>query len=219
MTTSRDYAPVLDRLLQREVSTMVEVAGVMTFAYDTQELMSGGIDDGEWRRDSDTVLGLGLNDSNGLAFPDDLSIPLTGVEVSWDGAVATTRILTALEILHDPLTLMPIGLMLTFDGSLPAAGTALTIQVETGGTMTVEQTTTRPVWAARRDYRGRDFLRVSETESLIGITSTRFIVRAEGPAWAIGDMFTDDKGNVQTVQGVGEIGRGRWLELLTQSTG
>ena len=78
----------------------------------------------------------------------------------------------------------------------------------------------RPVWAARRDFRGRDFLRVSETDNLIGITSTRFIVRAEGPAWAIGDTFTDDKGAAQTVQGVGEVGgRGRWLELLTQSTG
>ena len=75
------------------------------------------------------------------------------------------------------------------------------------------------VWAARRDYRGRDFLRGSETGSLIGITSTRFIVRAEGPAWAIGDTFTDDKGATQRVEGVGEIGRGRWLELLTQSTG
>ena len=75
------------------------------------------------------------------------------------------------------------------------------------------------VWAARRDYRGRDFLRGSETGSLITITSTRFVVRAEGPAWATGDIFTDDKGETQTVQGIGEIGRGRWLELLTLSTG
>ena len=75
------------------------------------------------------------------------------------------------------------------------------------------------VWAARRDYRGRDFLQVSETNSLIGITSTRFIVRAEGPAWSLQDLFIDDKGATQTVQGIGEIGRGRWLELLTQGTG
>ena len=77
--------------------------------------------------------------------------------------------------------------------------------------------TTVKVWAARRDYRGRDFLRVSETENLIGITSTRFIVRAEGPAWAIGNTFTDDKDVTQTVQGIGEIGRGRGL--LTQAAG
>ena len=83
--------------------------------------------------------------------------------------------------------------------------------------------TVAKVWAARRDFLGRDFLRVgpiSETERLIGIASSRFVVRAEGPAWAIGDTFTDDKGASQTVQSVGEVGgRGRWLELLTQSTG
>ena len=76
------------------------------------------------------------------------------------------------------------------------------------------------VWAARRDYTGRDFLQVSDQGGIIGITSTRFIVRAGGPAWDIGEVFTDDKGATQTVQGVGEVGgRGRWLELLTQSTG
>ena len=71
------------------------------------------------------------------------------------------------------------------------------------------------VWAARRDYRGRDFLQARDA-GLFAITSTRFIVRAEGPAWDTGDIFTDDQGVTQTVQGVGEIGRGRWLELLTQ---
>ena len=75
------------------------------------------------------------------------------------------------------------------------------------------------VWAQRRDYRGRDFLQVSDTNSLISITSTRFIVRADGPAWSLQDLFIDDKGATQTVQGIGEIGRGRWLELLTQGTG
>ena len=89
---------MLDRLIQREVSTMVEVPATTAYAYDAQELMSGGIDDGEWRRDSDTVLGLGLNDSNGLAFPEDLTLPLTGVEVAWDGAAATILTLTGMEI-------------------------------------------------------------------------------------------------------------------------
>ena len=79
-------------------------------------------------------------------------------------------------------------------------------------------TTEVKVWAARRDYRGRDFLSVRDI-GLFAITSTRFIVRAEGPAWAIQDVFTDDKGERQVVQGIGEIGRGRWLELLTQGAG
>ncbi len=214
MTTPRDYAPVLDRLIRREVTVEVEVPATTIYTYDALETQSGGIADGEWRRDSDTVLGVGLEDSSGLSFPD-LTLPANGVEVAWDGATPTILNVTGMEILRDP-NVLPIGILLTFDGTLPAAGTALEIRLPTAGTQTVTQTTERPVWAQRRDYRGRDFLRVSETESLIGITSTRFVVRAEGPAWAIGDTFTDDKGAAQTVQGVGEIGRGRWLELLVQ---
>ena len=131
MTQARDYAPVLDRLLQRQVSVMVEVPGTTTYAYDAQELMSGRIDDGEWRRDSDTVLGIGLNDSNGLSFPD-LALPAQGVGVSWDGAAATILTVTGMEILSD-INGLPLGILLTFDGQLPAAGTALIITVESGG--------------------------------------------------------------------------------------
>ena len=221
MTTPRDYAPVLDRLIRREVTSMVEVAGLTTFAYDAEYIGGGDhLDNGTWRRDSDTELALALNDTNGLAFPDDPTLPLTGVEVAFGGAAATTLTLTALEVKRAGFTFQPLSLLLTFDGPLPAAGTALTIAVQSGGTQTVEVTTIRPVWCARRDYRGRDFLQVSETGGLISQTSTRFIVRAEGPAWDTGDVFVDDKGATQTVQGIGEVGgRGRWLELLTQSTG
>ncbi len=214
MTTGRDYAPVLDRLIQREVSTEVEVPATTTYAYDAQELQSGRIDDGEWRRDSDTELGIGLNDSNGLSFPD-LTLPTNGVEVSFDGAAATILNVTGMEILRDPLSFISLGILLTFDGTLPASGTSLTIMLPSGGTQMVTQTATRNVWAARRDYRGRDFLQARDA-GLFTITATRFIVRAEGPAWATGDTFTDDKGETQSVQGIGEIGRGRWLELLTQ---
>ena len=217
MTTRRDYAPVLDRLIQREVTTEVVVPATTAYAYDALETMSGErIDDGEWRRESDTVLAIGLNDSNGLEFPDDLTLPANGVEVSWDGAAATILNLTGRETLLDLISSVPVGIRLTFDGTLPAAGTALILMLPSAGTQTVIRTTERPEWAQRRDYRGRDFLRVSETDSFITITSTRFIVRHEGPPWATGDVFTDDKGETQTVQGVGEIGRGRYLELLTQ---
>ena len=221
MTTPRDYAPVLDRLLQREVSTMVEVAGTVSYVFDAEYTGGGNdnLDDGTWVRDSDTQITIGLADSNGIPFPLDLSLPAQGVEVSWDGGAVETLTLTTFLEVRTGFNLTLTALRLTFDGELPAAGTALTIQVETGATQTVTQTTERPVWAARRDYRGRDFLQLSTTDALIRVTSTRFIVRAEGPAWDIGDTFEDDKGATQTVQGIGEIGRGRWLELLTQSTG
>ena len=215
MTTGRDYAPVLDRLIRREVTTTVEVPATTAYAYDTQELETGiGVDDGEWRRTSDTELGIGLNDSNGLSFPD-LTLPTNGVEVAWDGATATILNVTGMGILSDPLTFIPQGILLTFDGTLPASGTSLTIMVPSGGTQMVTQTTVRNVWAARRDYRGRDFLQARDA-GLLTITATRFIVRAEGPAWSTGDTFIDDRGERQSVQGIGEIGRGRWFELLTQ---
>ena len=217
MTTPRDYAPVLDRLIRREVTSMVEVAGLTTFAYDAEYIGGGDhLDNGTWRRQSDTELALGLEDTNGLAFPDDLNLPLAGVEVAFDGARGTALTLTAFEILRVPVTFQPNGILLTFNGPLPAAGTALTIGIDSGVSMTVEQTAIRKTWAQRRDYRGRDFLQARDA-GLFSVTSTRFIVRAEGPAWDIGDTFTDDKGATQTVQGVGEIGRGRWLELRTQS--
>ena len=176
------------------------------------------IDDGEWRRESDTVLAIGLNDSNGLEFPDDLTLPANGVEVSWDGAAATILNLTGRETLLDLISSVPVGIRLTFDGTLPAAGTALTLMVPSARDTDGHTGDRRcPCGHSQSLIVGRDFLRVSETDSRHHqVTSTRFVVRAEGPAWATGDIFTDDQGETQTVQGVGEIGRGRWLELLTQ---
>ena len=218
MTTRRDYAPVLDRLIRREVTTEVVVPAATAYTYD--EVFTGGgvthLSDGTWIRNSDTELTIALEDSSGgLSFPDDLVTPFPGVEVSWDGATPTILIITDIEILLSGFTFVPLSLKLTFDGPLPAAGTALTLMVSTAGTQTVTQTTTVNVWAARRDYRGRDFLSASDI-GRFPVTSTRFIVRAEGPAWVIGDIFTDDKGESQEVQGIGEVaGRGRYLELLT----
>ena len=213
---------MLDRLLQREVSVEVEVPAATTYAYDAEYLSSfGTIPDGEWRRASDTVLEIATNDSNGLDFPDDLPLPINGVEVSWDGATATILNVTGTEGITD-INGLPQGQRLTFDGTLPVAGTTLSISHPTAGTQTVTQTATRPTWCSRRDFVGRDFLRVgpvSGSQQLIGITSTRFTVRAEGPPWAIHDVFVDDLGATQTVQSVAEVGgRGRFNELLTQST-
>ena len=140
--------------------------------------------------------------------------------MSWDDGAVVTLDITALLRRTTGFNFRLTALQLTFDGTLPVAGTSLAIVLPTAGTQTVTQTTERNVWAQRRDYHGRDFLQVSSgTGSLFTIASTRFIVRAEGPAWSTGDTFTDDKGERQVVQGIGEIGgRGRWLELLVQQS-
>ena len=218
MTTRRDFAAahVLDRLLQREVTTTVEVPASAVYTYDAPYTGGGdNLDAGTWLRNSDTELSIGLADAAGVDFPTDLSLPAS-VAVAWDGAAASDLDITALVIVRAGFTFVPISLRLTFDSALPAAGTALAITVHTGGTQTVTQTVQRPVWATRRDFLGRDLVTAYEG-SLLTIADSRFIVRAE--KWDEGDTFTDDEGVTRTVRGVAQIGRGRYLELLARSVG
>ena len=113
--TTREFVPRLDRQISHEVTTTVEISASMTYAYDAGELTPGDrIDDGEWRRDSDTELAIGLNDSNGVSFPD-LIPPLAGAEVAFDGATATILTLTGFELLRNPFGQL-LGILLTFDG-------------------------------------------------------------------------------------------------------
>ena len=213
--TTRGYEVNLDRLLTREHTVEVEVPATTTYAYDAQELSGGNrIDDGEWRRDSDTELAIGLNDSNGLSFPDDLSIPTSGVEVSWDGAAATILTITALDILRDPLSFIPLGILLTFDATLPAPGTALTVRVASGGTQTTTSTTEQKVWCGLRDFTGRDQLHIAPG-LLFELSDTRVLVRADG-TWDVGDTFTLD-GQGYTVRGIARVGgRRQYLEMLAR---
>ena len=181
--TTRAYQVNLDRLLTREHTVEVEVPATTTYAYDAQELTGGNrIDDGEWRRDSDTELAIGLNDSNGLSFPDDLTLPASGVEVSWDGAAATILTITALGILRDPLTFISLGILLTFDATLPAPGTALTIRVPSGGTQTTSSTTEQKVWCGLMDFTGRDQINIGEGSHL-KIPASLCGRMAHGPSW------------------------------------
>ena len=218
MTTREFTPPVLDRIIARMVETTVEVPASMGYSFDT--LSTGdndNLDAGTWRRTSDTVLQVALADSGGLSFPQDLALPLDDVEVSWDDADASSLSLTTLDVVRDPLSFAPLSLRLTFDGPLPAAGTALTIEIETGGTQEITQTVQRREWAARRDFVGRDLV-ATIAGSLVTIGDARFIVRA-GPPWSTGDTFVDDAGVTRTVRGVAQIGRSRYLELLARSVG
>ena len=212
--TTRGYEVNLDRLLTREHTVEVEVP-TTTYAYDAQELSGGNrIDDGEWRRDSDTELAIGLNDSNGLSFPDDLTLPASGVEVSWDGAAATILTVTALEILRDPIIFIPLGIRLTFNATLPAPGTALAIRVPSGGTQTTSSTTEQKVWCGLRDFTGRDQINIAPGQ-FFELGDTRVIVRADG-SWSVMDTFNLD-GQDYTVRGIARVGgRKQYLELLSR---
>ena len=78
--------------------------------------------------------------------------------------------------------------------------------------------TTVGVWAARRDFRPRDFLQRSPS-GLVEIEDTRIYVRADSGPWDAGDRIVDDEGVTRTVRGVSDIGRGRYVELLARKVG
>ena len=76
--------------------------------------------------------------------------------------------------------------------------------------------TVAKVWAARRDYPGAG----TSCESALspkpnassGLASSRFVVRAEGPAWAIGDIIHRRQRRVSDrAKRVGESRRARAL--------
>ena len=77
--------------------------------------------------------------------------------------------------------------------------------------------TTVTVWAARRDFMSRDQLSIAPGQ-IFELSDTRFVVRAEGLPWAVGDTFTFE-GESYVVRGVSQIGRSRHLELLARTTG
>ena len=73
------------------------------------------------------------------------------------------------------------------------------------------------VWAARRDFSGKDFSQVVQG-GLISIRDTRYIVRVESGPWSAGDTLIDEDGVTLSIQGVEQIGRG-YLELLVRGGG
>ena len=73
------------------------------------------------------------------------------------------------------------------------------------------------LWAGRRDFASKDQLNIGDGSNF-ELSDRRFVVRAEGQAWAVGDTFTHED-STYVVRGVSELGRSRHLELLARSTG
>ena len=209
---------VLDRIITREVTVEVVGAAVHTYTWNVEDGQQERPDDMSWRRDSDTELRLALETTTGGDFPTDLTAPIEGVMVSWDGAEPVMLEVTGVSIVRFGFTFVPVGVVLTFGADLPAAGMVLTLSIPTGESETMTTTTQRQEWAARRDFMGRDVVQASST-GLYSLADSRFLVRAGGASWDEGDIFTDDEGVSRTVRGVAQIGRGRYLELLARSVG
>ena len=208
-------SPVLDRQLTVMRARTRDVAGGSVFTYATSTSDPRG---GQWYRETDTRLTIGLAASEGGAFPTDLSLPLDGVLVSVDGGAAVTLQLTTFSIVRDPLGHTPLRLVLDFGATLPNAGDSLTLTLPAGATETVTETVEERIWAQRRDYHGRDFQKVVGGVRLQTLSEFRFVVRAESGPWTPGDFFEDDNGESHRVLGWAQIDR-QYLEILSQAQG
>lgn len=77
--------------------------------------------------------------------------------------------------------------------------------------------TRQKLWAARRDLRARDSLRVNE-EYTADISSRVYIVRWSA-SWRSGDQLEGEDGMRCRVVGIAEMGRRQHTELLCEVTG
>ena len=74
-----------------------------------------------------------------------------------------------------------------------------------------------PVWAARRDLSARDVVETGQPFSQVALSYSRFIVRA-GILLTLGNDFVDDNGIDRRIEGVSEVGRGQFIEILGRTT-
>ena len=74
-----------------------------------------------------------------------------------------------------------------------------------------------PVWAARRDLSARDVVDSNQTFEQVSLSYSRFIVRA-GIVLTLGNDFVDDSGNNRRIEGVSEVGRGQFIEILGRTS-
>ena len=214
MTTQRG-APILDRTITRQVERTVSTPGVSTSTWNALSTV-GNPGNGEWRRDSDTMLTIGLNPTSGGAIPFDLE-PIDGVTVDIDG-VSETLNLTTVQQIRSLLSGAVVALTLTFDGDLPPAGAVLELGIPTGASTPITTTVTLKVWAARRDFTGQDFTTVFQG-SVVGVEDRRYVVRSESGPWTRGDQFIAEDGvSTWNVRGVSQIGRS-YLEILARDVG
>ena len=76
----------------------------------------------------------------------------------------------------------------------------------------------RADFEARRDFTGRDALESSIDREVV-VALSRWTVRADVVSWTEGDTFEDADGQTWTVEGVTQLDRGRFVELMAKRVG
>ena len=207
--------PRLDVLLRAQLT--VTEPGDIAYQFCRRIMDNDFSTYGDWRIDSDGTLYLDFHDEDSDPLPETISpLPLPGASVAFGTDPATPITITAWD------GVFPVygpgrftAWQVSYTGTLPDPGAAqdMTITLPLGaGTERVED---RIVWAGRRDFTAQDAINAS-VGGTFEITDVRFIVRADGVAWAVGDSFLDDQGVKRTVRGIAHLDRGRFLELLAR---
>ena len=153
-----------------------------------------------------------------VEFPTGLSFPLAA-RASVDGGAAVDLQITNVSVAQT-VQGQPLSYRLSYSGPELVGssddGSELALSVQAGQHVEVE--TRRKIWAARRDYFGREQLTVGEGGTF-KIGDTRFLVRnLPGLDIEIGTTLFDDEGERRTVTSIARLGRG-FMELLARRVG
>ena len=170
MTTRRARtAPVLDRLITANITTTIPA--LVTYRYSL----------GEWDVPEAERLEVDDTDSDGQGFPDALTLPVTAFITI--GSSRVEYLVTDQAAVRDGFN-QRTGSLLTIP-TLPdqAAAGEMLIEVETG---TAERVEVQREWAARRELRVSDQVKLTDT-ALFRLTDVYFIVRTTpGVSYEVG---------------------------------
>ena len=215
MTTERIK---LDRVITRIVLDET-TAGALNLRY------ADGLDAGEptqagqYRYVTFQNYHFAATDSDGVMIPDGTTIE--GASVTSFGTFGfspQTDSIDASEIVS--FTKLANGvweLVIQFDTFLePNTASDIDVTLDVGSDATE---TTIEYWARREDFPAGDFVTAGrEGIGPINVTDARYIVRPS-ESWTTDAEFTDEQGNRRTVEGVSQLGRGEYLELLARRIG
>ena len=227
MTSPRGDAPKLDRLLTRTMLAQGPLTDrVFTFDYRSVSQSSFRTTAGEWAY-GETFLKLAETDANGRILPVVDNVPIDAQAIfTLTGANYTVSfVATAYTIPRSSFNqLQPDARRVDFDAgsidgaSLPGLRTAGAMTLTFPATAVGTEEREVKVWHRRTDFTAADFVKTAEA-GLVTVKDTKLLVRASTGPWTEGDAITDDEGRGRRIDGVSQVGRGRYIELLARRIG